>query len=62
MSMPELIQRLIEGKVEIAEEPELFLKKSFENSKGLTSLKKSALNYLKYNRYHLTMYAQPGLL
>ncbi|XP_062406740.1 cilia- and flagella-associated protein 61 [Sardina pilchardus] len=62
VSMPELIQRLVEAKVEITEQPEHFLKKSFEKSKGLASLKKSALNYLKYNRYHLTMYAQPGLL
>ncbi|KAL2081853.1 hypothetical protein ACEWY4_021671 [Coilia grayii] len=62
VSVPELIRRLAEGKLEITEDPELFLKNSFEKSEGLTSLKKSALNYLKYNRYHLTMYAQPGLL
>lgn len=59
--MPEAIQRLVEGKL-VTENPELFLKNSFAKSEGLASLKKSTLNYLKYNRYHLTMYAQPGLL
>uniref|UniRef100_A0A674BZT4 Cilia and flagella associated protein 61 n=1 Tax=Salmo trutta TaxID=8032 RepID=A0A674BZT4_SALTR len=58
----QLVQRMVDEKLDIIEEPNVFLKKVFETSGGLASLKTSTLNYLRYNRYHLTMYAQPGLL
>ncbi|XP_029589889.1 cilia- and flagella-associated protein 61 isoform X4 [Salmo trutta] len=62
VSISELVQRMVDEKLDIIEEPNVFLKKVFETSGGLASLKTSTLNYLRYNRYHLTMYAQPGLL
>ncbi|CAB1340400.1 unnamed protein product [Coregonus sp. 'balchen'] len=61
VSITELIQRMVDEKLDIIE-PNMFLKKVFEESGGLASLKTSTLNYLRYNRYHVSMYAQPGLL
>uniref|UniRef100_A0A673FQQ5 Uncharacterized protein n=2 Tax=Cyprinidae TaxID=7953 RepID=A0A673FQQ5_9TELE len=38
------------------------LSEVFQKSEAYSALRKSVLDYLKYNRYHLTMYARPGLL
>uniref|UniRef100_A0A8C9QP27 Cilia and flagella associated protein 61 n=1 Tax=Scleropages formosus TaxID=113540 RepID=A0A8C9QP27_SCLFO len=46
----------------VSENPKIYLKNIFQKSDSITTLKKSMLNYLNYNRYHLTMYAQPGLI
>uniref|UniRef100_A0A6Q2XLS2 Cilia and flagella associated protein 61 n=1 Tax=Esox lucius TaxID=8010 RepID=A0A6Q2XLS2_ESOLU len=62
MSIAELIHRMVDDKLDFTEEPDVFLKKVFESSGGLASLKTSTLNYLSFNRFQLTMYAQPGLL
>uniref|UniRef100_A0A4W4F6L7 Uncharacterized protein n=2 Tax=Electrophorus electricus TaxID=8005 RepID=A0A4W4F6L7_ELEEL len=53
---------IVDSRWEIAQEPNLYLKHIFGQSEGPAKLKRSALEFLKYNRYHLTMYAQPGLL
>uniref|UniRef100_A0A6Q2ZHM8 Cilia- and flagella-associated protein 61 N-terminal domain-containing protein n=1 Tax=Esox lucius TaxID=8010 RepID=A0A6Q2ZHM8_ESOLU len=58
----QLIHRMVDDKLDFTEEPDVFLKKVFESSGGLASLKTSTLNYLSFNRFQLTMYAQPGLL
>ncbi|XP_036406486.1 cilia- and flagella-associated protein 61 [Megalops cyprinoides] len=58
LSMSEIIQKMVEDPVG-SEDPYVHLQNVFEKSDGLTHLKKGVLNYLKYNRYHLPMYAQP---
>ncbi|XP_030626735.1 cilia- and flagella-associated protein 61 [Chanos chanos] len=62
VSMSELIQRLADDKLDIEEETVLYVRNCFERSEGLTALNRSVLNYLKYNRYHLPMFAQPGFI
>ncbi|KAL0967286.1 hypothetical protein UPYG_G00250310 [Umbra pygmaea] len=62
VSIPELIRMMVDEKLDVTEEPLVFLRKVFEESGGLTTLKTSTLNYLRYNRHQLTMYARPGLL
>ncbi|XP_028809388.1 cilia- and flagella-associated protein 61 isoform X1 [Denticeps clupeoides] len=62
VSMAELIRTLADGRRDVGGETGRFLRDRFEESGGLDAFKRSALAYLKYNRYHLTMYAQPGFL
>ncbi|XP_064195939.1 cilia- and flagella-associated protein 61 [Anguilla rostrata] len=62
LSIPEVIQKMVEGELVVSEDPNQYLEKVFTKSDGLTPLKRGVLNYLKYNRYHLTMYAQPQFI
>ncbi|KAJ8389367.1 hypothetical protein AAFF_G00120750 [Aldrovandia affinis] len=59
LSVHELIQKMVEEELVISEDPNVYLQNVFAKSDGLAPLKRGVLNYLKYNRYHLTMYAQP---
>ncbi|KPP65925.1 hypothetical protein Z043_115618, partial [Scleropages formosus] len=61
LSLPELVQKVLNEEA-VSENPKIYLKNIFQKSDSITTLKKSMLNYLNYNRYHLTMYAQPGLI
>ncbi|KAL4649013.1 cilia- and flagella-associated protein 61 [Arapaima gigas] len=61
LSLPEFVQKVLDEEVDL-EDQTFYIKKVFERSDGIATLKKSMLNYLNYNRYHLTMYAQPGLI
>uniref|UniRef100_A0A667YPY8 Uncharacterized protein n=1 Tax=Myripristis murdjan TaxID=586833 RepID=A0A667YPY8_9TELE len=54
------IRQLVEGKVDVEESADVFLQRLFERSDGLAALKKSTLNYLRYNRSQLPMFALPG--
>uniref|UniRef100_A0A671SHN6 Uncharacterized protein n=1 Tax=Sinocyclocheilus anshuiensis TaxID=1608454 RepID=A0A671SHN6_9TELE len=38
------------------------LSEVFQKSEAYSALRKRVLDYLNYNRYHLTMYARPGML
>ncbi|XP_051955080.1 cilia- and flagella-associated protein 61 [Xyrauchen texanus] len=60
MSIQEVLQKIVDDKQE-TDQP-MSLSEMFLKSEACPALKKSVLDYLKYNRYHLTMYAQPGLL
>ncbi|KAI1897390.1 hypothetical protein AGOR_G00082810 [Albula goreensis] len=60
--IPEIIQKMVEEQLVTSEDPNLYLQNVFAKSDGLTPLKRGVLNYLKYNRYHLTMYAQPEFM
>ncbi|XP_035380422.1 cilia- and flagella-associated protein 61 [Electrophorus electricus] len=62
VTVAKLSEMIVDSRWEIAQEPNLYLKHIFGQSEGPAKLKRSALEFLKYNRYHLTMYAQPGLL
>uniref|UniRef100_UPI003AB02D8A cilia- and flagella-associated protein 61-like n=1 Tax=Centroberyx gerrardi TaxID=166262 RepID=UPI003AB02D8A len=61
-SVPELVRRLVEGKQDVPESPALFLQQQFERSDGPAALRSAALNFLRYNRNQLPMFALPGLL
>lgn len=61
VSVPEQIRQLVEGKLDVEESADVFLQRLFERSDGLAALKKSTLNYLRYNRSQLPMFALPGL-
>ncbi|KAG9283109.1 cilia- and flagella-associated protein 61 isoform X1 [Astyanax mexicanus] len=62
VSIPKLAEMIVYGTLVAAEEPRLYLNQMFKNSEGPDALKRSVLDYLKYNRYHLPMYAQARLL
>ncbi|KAJ8356097.1 hypothetical protein SKAU_G00188910, partial [Synaphobranchus kaupii] len=57
LSLQEVIQKMVEEDPVVSEDPNQYLERLFSKSDGLTPLKRGVLNYLKYNRYHLTMYA-----
>ncbi|XP_077075581.1 cilia- and flagella-associated protein 61 [Siphateles boraxobius] len=60
VSIQEALQKIVEDK---AESDQLTgLSEVFQRSEAYSALRKSVLDYLRYNRYHLTMYARPGLL
>ncbi|MBN3281887.1 CFA61 protein, partial [Polyodon spathula] len=59
-SITEIIQQVVEE--ERSEDPKETLKMKFEACNYRNPVERYVLNYLKYNRYHLPMYAQPGLL
>ncbi|XP_066532406.1 cilia- and flagella-associated protein 61 isoform X2 [Hoplias malabaricus] len=62
MSIPQLAEMIVDGTWEIPTDPALYLQQIFDQSEGPDALKRSVLDYLKYNRYHLPMYAQLGVL
>uniref|UniRef100_A0AAR2J4M6 Cilia- and flagella-associated protein 61 N-terminal domain-containing protein n=1 Tax=Pygocentrus nattereri TaxID=42514 RepID=A0AAR2J4M6_PYGNA len=62
VSIPKLAEMIVDGTWEVPADPSLYLNQIFEQSEGPQGLKRSVLDYLKYNKYHLPMYAQPGLL
>ncbi|KAK7151226.1 hypothetical protein R3I93_012233 [Phoxinus phoxinus] len=60
VSLQEALQKMVDDK---AESDQLTgLSEGFQKSEAYSALRKSVLDYLRYNRYHLTMYARPGLL
>ncbi|XP_056099351.1 cilia- and flagella-associated protein 61 [Rhinichthys klamathensis goyatoka] len=60
VSIQEALQKIVDDK---AESDQLTgLSEVFQKSEAYSALRKSVLDYLRYNRYHLTMYARPGLL
>ncbi|XP_048063980.1 cilia- and flagella-associated protein 61 isoform X2 [Megalobrama amblycephala] len=60
VSIQEALQKIVDDKAE-SDRP-TSLSEVFQKSEAYSALRKSVLDYLKYNRYHLTMYARPGLL
>ena len=62
LSIPEVIQKMVDEELVVPDDPNQYLEQVIAKSDGLTPLKRGLLNYLKYNRYHLTMYAQPEFI
>ncbi|XP_072543047.1 cilia- and flagella-associated protein 61 isoform X2 [Salminus brasiliensis] len=62
LSIPKLAEKMVDNTWVVPKEPGLYLNQIFEKTEGPDALKRSVLDYLKYNRYHLPMYAQPRLL
>lgn len=60
VSMHEVLQKMVEDKPETGHL--MNISEMFGKSQTCSALKTTVLDYLKYNRYHLTMYARPGLL
>ncbi|XP_056620849.1 LOW QUALITY PROTEIN: cilia- and flagella-associated protein 61 [Triplophysa dalaica] len=60
VSMHEVLQKMVGDKTETGHL--MNLSEMFGKSQTCSALKTTVLDYLKYNRYHLTMYARPGLL
>uniref|UniRef100_A0A8C2CMI5 Cilia and flagella associated protein 61 n=1 Tax=Cyprinus carpio TaxID=7962 RepID=A0A8C2CMI5_CYPCA len=60
VSIQEALQKIVDDKAESNQS--MSLSDVFQKSEAYSALRKSVLDYLKYNRYHLTMYARPGLL
>lgn len=60
VSIQEALQKIVDDKAE-SDQP-TSLSEVFQKSEAYSALRKSVLDYLKYNRYHVTMYARPGLL
>lgn len=61
-SMQELVRQVVEGEISLLERPKTYLKKSYKQSAYKNMLEKSILNYLHYNKYHLPMFAWPGII
>ncbi|KAK2883843.1 hypothetical protein Q8A67_017480 [Cirrhinus molitorella] len=60
VSIQEALQKIVDDKAE--SDQSMSISEVFQKSEAYSALRKSVLDYLKYNRYHLTMYARPGLL
>lgn len=60
--MQELVRQVVEGEISLLERPKTYLKKSYKQSAYKNMLEKSILNYLHYNKYHLPMFAWPGII
>uniref|UniRef100_A0A8D2J8T6 L-amino-acid oxidase n=1 Tax=Varanus komodoensis TaxID=61221 RepID=A0A8D2J8T6_VARKO len=61
-SMQELVRQVVEGELTLLERPKTYLKRSFKQAICKSLVEKSILDYLNYNRYHLPMYAWPGIV
>ncbi|XP_077606300.1 cilia- and flagella-associated protein 61 [Crocuta crocuta] len=61
-SIEQLAHQIEDEEINLKEKPRKYLKRVFQESiyKGL--VEKSILDYLHYNRYHLPMYAWPGII
>lgn len=60
VSLEEALQQIADDKAE--SDQLVSLSQTFQKSQAYSALRNSVLDYLKYNRYHLSMYARPGLL
>ncbi|XP_062857791.1 cilia- and flagella-associated protein 61 isoform X2 [Trichomycterus rosablanca] len=60
VSISRLAEMIVDGTLETPHrDPSVYLQEIFGESEALETLKSSVLDYLKFNRYHLTMFAQP---
>ncbi|XP_051781521.1 cilia- and flagella-associated protein 61 [Erpetoichthys calabaricus] len=61
-SVTELIQQVMEEEHNLSSEPKEFIRMKALKCGFKRPVEKCVLNYLKYNSYHLSMYALPGLI
>uniref|UniRef100_A0A8C5L602 Cilia and flagella associated protein 61 n=3 Tax=Jaculus jaculus TaxID=51337 RepID=A0A8C5L602_JACJA len=60
--MEELAHQIEDEEINLNEKPQKYLQKVFQESIYKSLVERSILDYLHYNRYHLPMYAWPGIL
>ncbi|XP_067845502.1 cilia- and flagella-associated protein 61 isoform X2 [Heptranchias perlo] len=58
----EMIRQIAEGESLVPENTKTFLETHFEQDGYQKLIERSLLNYLNYNRYHLPMFAWPGIV
>lgn len=61
-SMEQLAYKIEDEEINLNEKPQKYLQRVFEDSIYKNLLEKSILDYLHYNKYHLPMYAWPGII
>uniref|UniRef100_Q8NHU2-4 Isoform 4 of Cilia- and flagella-associated protein 61 n=1 Tax=Homo sapiens TaxID=9606 RepID=Q8NHU2-4 len=61
-SIEQLAHQIEDEEINPTEKPRQYLKRVFEESIYKTLVERSTLDYLHYNRYHLPMYAWPGIV
>ncbi|KFO29058.1 hypothetical protein H920_09580 [Fukomys damarensis] len=61
-SIEQLVRQIEDEEVDLKEEPRNYLRRVFEDTIYRPLVEKSILDYLHYNRYHLPMYAWPGII
>ncbi|XP_006015481.2 cilia- and flagella-associated protein 61 [Alligator sinensis] len=61
-SLEQLACKIVDGELHLSEKPKKYLKRFFQQSIYKKLVEESILSYLNYNRYHLPMYAWPGIV
>uniref|UniRef100_A0A7M4EU95 Cilia and flagella associated protein 61 n=1 Tax=Crocodylus porosus TaxID=8502 RepID=A0A7M4EU95_CROPO len=61
-SLEQLACEIVDGELHLSEKPKKYLKRFFQQSIYKKLVEESILSYLNYNRYHLPMYAWPGII
>ncbi|XP_029774006.1 cilia- and flagella-associated protein 61 isoform X1 [Suricata suricatta] len=61
-SIEQLVHQIEDEEINLKEKPRKYLKRVFQESIYRGLVEKSILDYLQYNRYHLPMYAWPGIV
>ncbi|XP_040285627.1 cilia- and flagella-associated protein 61 [Bufo bufo] len=61
-SMKELVQKVTDDELNLAETPKKYLRRVLEQSGYKNDIEKRILNYLNYNSNHLSMFARPGIV
>ncbi|XP_056669820.1 cilia- and flagella-associated protein 61 isoform X2 [Monodelphis domestica] len=57
-----LARQLVDEEINLCEKPKKYLQKFFQETIFKAEVEKSILDYLHYNKYHLPMYAWPGII
>ncbi|EQB77021.1 hypothetical protein CB1_000139004 [Camelus ferus] len=61
-SIEELARQMEDEEINLPEKPRTYLKRVFRESIYKPLVERSILDYLRYNHYHLPMYAWPGII
>ncbi|XP_007191950.2 cilia- and flagella-associated protein 61 isoform X2 [Balaenoptera acutorostrata] len=61
-SIEELARQIEDEEINLPEKPKNYLKRVFQETIYRPLVEKSILDYLRYNHYHLPMYAWPGII
>ncbi|XP_043913017.1 cilia- and flagella-associated protein 61 [Protopterus annectens] len=61
-TIEQMVYKLVSDGLSLSEDPQEYLQKQYEECGYKNLVERSVLNYLKYNSYHLPMYAQPGMI
>ncbi|XP_063104699.1 cilia- and flagella-associated protein 61 isoform X2 [Cavia porcellus] len=61
-SIEQLVRHIEEEEIYLKEEPQTYLRRVFQETIYRPLVEKRILDYLHYNRYHLPMYAWPGII
>uniref|UniRef100_A0A8C6RNX4 Cilia and flagella associated protein 61 n=1 Tax=Nannospalax galili TaxID=1026970 RepID=A0A8C6RNX4_NANGA len=61
-SMEQLVHQVEDEEIILNEKPQKYLQRAFEDSIYKNLLERGILDYLHHNKYHLPMYAWPGII